>query len=132
MQQGFTLIELLVVVLIIGILASVALPEYRRAVNKARASEAMTTLDTFKKAYKLWKLERPNESFDSNYSSIDIPNPKNWNMSITGSSIYLFPKFNVSIASVDYSGNGSYNYCYGYDCKSLFPCSSSRGYDCYW
>ena len=70
---GFTLIEILVVVLIVGILAAIALPQYQRAVEKARAVEARELLDTVYKAEQMFFLT--NGSYASSFSDLDVDIP---------------------------------------------------------
>ena len=56
-QQGFTLLELLVVVLIIGILASIALPQYQNSVIKANFAEAYIKLKAAAQIEELCRLQ---------------------------------------------------------------------------
>ena len=72
-KQAFTLIELLVVVLIIGILAAVAVPQYQNAVWKSRNAELKTLVSKVAQAEKVYYMANGNYTDNFNELDIDIP-----------------------------------------------------------
>lgn len=70
-KKGFTLIELLVVVLIIGMLSSVALPQYSKAVEKARMSEAVLAVESIYRAQQIYYMANGVYTRDINDLDVD-------------------------------------------------------------
>ena len=78
-KAGFTLIELLVVVLIVGILSAVALPQYQKAVDKARLTEAIILGKHIRDLEKVYQLA--NGTYTKSFVDLGMETPGGYTMS---------------------------------------------------
>ena len=70
---GFTLLELLIAVLIIGVLAAIALPQYQKAVTRSRSTQIKQLLRVIADAERAYYMEHGKYAANFNELDIDIP-----------------------------------------------------------
>ncbi len=96
-RKGFTLIELLVVVLIIGILAAMGIPQYFKAVERSRVSEATNIFSNIKNAQERFYSRKLN--YTNNWDDVDITVKNASGTDCTGTAACTLKYFNVQIVS---------------------------------
>ena len=122
-KKGFTLIELLVVVLIIGILASIALPQYFKAVEKSKAAEALSLFGSIAGAQQRYYLV--NDNYAANFGGIDLDfTDANGNAVGASASTFSTKNFTITLGTTKVSANRStgryvYTMCKEYESGKL-------------
>ena len=118
-SKGFTLIEMLVVVLIIGILAGIALPQYNLAVEKARLAEGLQHLSYIKKMIDL-KATQCGYSYEciaeNGFDYLELTGGE-WDdpWDYEWENWYASMDVSINLSRRDNSINQNELYCFGYD-----------------
>ena len=71
-KNGFTLLELLVVVVIIGVLAAIALPQYKKVVERSQMAEAVTVVKSIAQAQQRYYLSNGKYADCYGLNSLDV------------------------------------------------------------
>ena len=75
-MRGFTLLEIIIVIIIVGVLASLALPRFFRTVEYARSTEALNSMGSIRQSMERCYLQRNGSYSNCNtFNNLDLTNP---------------------------------------------------------
>jgi len=74
-QRGFTLLEIIIVIIIVGVLASLALPRFFRTVEYSRGTEALTNINAIRQSMERCYLQRNAYTGCTAFGNLDLEDP---------------------------------------------------------
>lgn len=95
-EKGFSLVELVIVVVIIGILATFAMPTYRNTQKKVLVNEAQSNLKLVRAAERIYRMETggyigcADTATVNNNLKLSIPGSSKWSYKVVGASASAF------------------------------------------
>lgn len=101
-KQGFTLVEVLTTVLIIGILTSIALPQYMRSIERSRATEAMSAIKAINDS--IYSYYQDKESCPVRFSQLVVTLPSDADAGNSASISTKSFRFDLAGAAADVPG----------------------------
>ena len=99
-SKGFTLLELIIVIIVIGILAAMAMPQFMRVTERGRIAKALGHLELIRKAQGMYHIEQSEYGSLTNIASASLgglpevgainTNDSDWTYTVTGPSSTVF------------------------------------------
>ena len=113
-RAGFTLIEMLVTVLIIGILAAVALPQYKKAIMRSRLADLMSVMGAVERAQQATYVASGSYAWNWNELDTDVSG-----VFRRSHGIYYYKDFTITAGTTDPNGNPLFSYIVNLPSPSL-------------
>ncbi|MCM8801489.1 MAG: prepilin-type N-terminal cleavage/methylation domain-containing protein [Candidatus Omnitrophica bacterium] len=82
MKKGFTLLELIVVIIVLGVIMSIALPQYFKVVERSRTSEAVNVLGILRAAQVRYYAQNSAFTNDINDLDVDVTTPTYYDIAL--------------------------------------------------
>ncbi len=76
-KSGFTLLEIIIVIIIVGVLASLALPRFFATVEFSKSTEALNAMGTLRQSMERCYLASAGSYATCTIASLDVENPGN-------------------------------------------------------